>query len=504
MNRALKRLSIAVLVMFLLLLVNVNYLQGVEPASLATDPGNSRAFYAQFQYQRGSIITADNVTIAASKPSPAGDPIKYQRYYPGGAVYAPVTGYASIYATNTSGASGIELAENALLNGDDSSQTLRNFIDLITGKPRRGADVYVTINSAAQQAAYNGLVKVLGDTGRVGAAVAIDPSTGAILAMASYPSYNPDLLATHDGATLNANDKTLLDAEGSPLLNHAIDYTNAPGSTFKIVTSSAFFNSSGANTPSTSVSSPTTLALPQTTNVLINNDGEACGTGDGQATILYAFAQSCDTTFGKLGITLGANALNSVAEAFGMNSSSLAIPMPVTASNYVLPPSDATTAYSAIGQYSDTVTALQEAMFAAAIANHGELMKPYLVQQVIASDLSTLDSASPSVLSQAVSPTVAGYVSQMMQAVTQSSEGTASMYNTAATGGVCIAGKTGTAQTGTSNSGPDDAVFTSFAPCANPTIAVGVIIQGGGYGATAAAPVAVDVIQAYLKALGTK
>jgi cell division protein FtsI/penicillin-binding protein 2 len=92
----------------------------------------------------------------------------------------------------------------------------------------------------------------------------------------------------------------------------------------------------------------------------------------------------------------------------------------------------------------------------------------------------------------------------MMQAVTQSSEGTASMYNTAATGGVCIAGKTGTAQTGTSNSGPDDAVFTSFAPCANPTIAVGVIIQGGGYGATAAAPVAVDVIQAYLKALGTK
>jgi penicillin-binding protein A len=489
--------------MFLLLLVNVNYLQGVEPASLATEPGNTRAFNAQFQYQRGSIITSDGVTIAASKSSTPGDSIKYQRYYTDGPVYAPVTGYDSIYATDTTGASGIELDENAALNGNASSQTLRNFIDLITGKPRKGANVYVTINSAAQQAAYAGLVKVLGSTGRVGAAVAINPSTGAILAMASYPSYNPDLLAVHDGATLNANDKTLLNADGNPLLNHAISSTYAPGSTFKIVTSSAFFNSSSANTPSTSVSSPTTLTLPQTTNVLTNNDGEACGNGSGQTTILYAFAQSCDTTFGKLGITLGANTLNSVAEAFGMNSSTLAIPMSVTSSNYVLPPSDATTAYSAIGQYSDTVTALQEAMFSAAIANHGELMKPYLVQQVIASDLSTLDSASPSVLSQAVSPTVASYVSSMMQAVTQSSEGTASMYNTAATG-VCIAGKTGTAQTGASNSGPDDAVFTSFAPCGNPTIAVGVIIQGGGYGATAAAPVAVDVIQAYLKALGTK
>jgi peptidoglycan glycosyltransferase len=503
-NRALKRLSVAVLVMFLLLLINVNYLQGVEPASLATEPGNTRAFNAQFQYQRGSIITSDGVTIAASKLSPAGDSIKYQRYYTAGPVYAPVTGYDSIYATNTTGASGIELQENSVLNGNDSSQTIRNFIDLITGKPRKGANVEVTINSAAQQAAYAGLVKVLGDTGRVGAAVAIDPATGAILAMASYPSYNPDLLAVHDGPTLNSNDKTLLNAEGNPLLNHAISYTNAPGSTFKIVTSSAFFNSSSANTPSTSVSSPTTLALPQTTNVLTNNDGEACGTGGGQATILYAFAQSCDTTFGKLGITLGSNTLNSVAEAFGMNSSTLAIPMPVTSSNYTLPASEALTAYSAIGQYSDTVTALQEAMFSAAIANHGELMKPYLVQQVIASDLNTLSSASPSVLSQAVSPTVAGYVSQMMQAVVQQPEGTAYAFNQAALGGTCIAGKTGTAQTGASNSGPDDAVFTSFAPCDNPTIAVGVIIQGGGYGATAAAPVAVDVIQAYLKALGTK
>jgi penicillin-binding protein A len=494
-NRALKRLSVAILVMFLLLLINVSYLQTVEPSSLANETGNSRAFYAQFQYQRGSIITSDGVTVAASKPSAAGDPIKWQRYYSDGPVYAPVTGFNSLYS-NT----GIEQYENSYLTGNSASQTIRNFVDLITGKQQRGANVTVTINSAAQQAAYAGLEKVLGGTDRVGAAVAIDPATGAILAMASYPSYNPDLLATHTGKTLIANDNALQKAPGNPLLNHAITPTGPPGSTFKIVTSSAYFNSSSANNPNSMVDSPTVLTLPQTSNTLTNNDGETCGSGSGQTTVLYAFAQSCDTTFGKLGITLGANTLNSVAEAFGMNSSSLTIPMPVTSSNYVIPASEALTAYSAIGQYDDTASALQEAMFSAAIANHGELMKPYLVQSVTASDLSTLYTASPSVLSQAVSGTVAGYVDQMMQAVTQSPEGTASLYNTAATG-QCIAAKTGTAQNGTTL---DDAVFTSFAPCANPTIAVGVIIQGGGYGATAAAPVAVDVIQAYLKALGTK
>ena len=492
MNRALRRISIAVLVMFLLLLVNVNYLQGFAPASLASKPNNARAFEAQFQYQRGSIDTADNVTIAESRPS--NDIYKYQRYYPYGPQYAPVTGYDTLY-----GQSGIEYYENSVLNGSDSSLTVRNLIDLLTGKQRKGANVTVTVNSEAQKAAWNALQSTT--NGKPGAVVALDPRTGAILAMASYPSYDPNLLATHDGNKLNAADKALIEQPGNPLLNRAINFTWPPGSTFKIVTSSAYLTKNPASTPQTSVYSPTQLKLPQTTHILTNNNGEVCGNGTGQAPLITAFAQSCDTTFGSLGMTLTGPTLNHFATLFGMNSSSLKIPMPVTPSNYVIPPSPALTAFSAIGQYSDTVTPLQEAMFAAAIANGGKLMTPYLVKQVTASDLSTVQTTAPTQLSQAVSPTVATQVGQMMLAAVQNPDGTANAFN-AGVVGFTMAGKTGTAQNGVNNSGLNDAVFTCYAPYDNPQIAVGVIIQGGGYGATAAAPIAVQVIKAYLATLG--
>ena len=495
MNRALRRISIAVLVMFLLLLVNVNYLQGFEPASLAGEPGNSRAFYAaQNQYERGSIVTSDSVTIAASKPSTgANDAIKYQRYYPLGPEYAPVTGYETLYSQT-----GIEGAENSLLSGNDSALDVRKIVDLITGKTTKGATVTVTINSKAQNAAYSALAA----GGKPGAVVAIDPSTGKILAMASYPSYDPALLATHDGKQLIKNDNQLLADKTQPLLNRALEGTYPPGSTFKIVTSSALLTQNPSTTINTNVDSPTTLTLPQTSHALTNDLGEVCSP-TGQAPLIYAFAKSCDTTFGKIGETLGPAALNNMATKFGMNNPNLAIPLPVAQSNYVIPPSLALTAYSAIGQYSDTVTPLQEAMFAAAIANGGTLMKPYLVQQVTASDLSTVQTTPATVLSQPVSSTVASEVGKMMLAVVQQPEGTAFGFNSAAEGGLVIAGKTGTAETGTVT-GLDDAAFTCFAPYANPKIAVGVIIQGGGYGATAAAPIAVQVIKAYLASLGNQ
>jgi peptidoglycan glycosyltransferase len=484
-NRALRRTSIAVLVMFLLLLINVNYLQGFDTASLANEPGNSRALYSSAnQYQRGSIVTSDGVTIAASKLSTGNDSFKYQRYYPSGPEYAPVTGYDTIYSQT-----GIEAAENSLLSGNDSALDVRKVIDLITGKTTEGAKVEVTINSKVQNAAYQALAA----GGKPGGVVAINPQTGAILAMASYPSFNPNLLATHDGKQLIANDQALLGDKSQPLLNRALQQTFPPGSTFKIVTSSTLLTNNPSTTINTNVDSPTQLT---------NDDGEVCGDGSGQASLITAFAQSCDTTFGKIGINLGASALNAMAEKFGMNDANLTVPLGVQKSNYTIPPSQALTAYSAIGQFDDTVTPLQEAMFAAAIANHGTLMKPYLVQQVTASDLSTLNSTSPSVLSQPVTPDVASDVGTMMRAVVQDSDGTGFQFNAQAEGGIVIAGKTGTAQNGVNNSGLNDAAFTCFAPYGNPRIAVGVIIQGGGYGATAAAPIAVQVIKAYLQTLG--
>lgn len=500
MNRALKRISLAILVMFLLLLINTNYLQAFEATSLTSKPENGRALSAGNQYERGNITTSDGVVIAGSKPSKGNDFYKYQRYYTNGPIYAPVTGYDTLYS-----ASGVEQSEDQLLSGSGQQLAFRNFIDMITNKKQKGATVQLTVNSKAQQAAYAGLRSILGGTSHIGGVVALDPSTGAILAMASYPSYDPNLLATHNGAKLNKVDNQLIRQRPSPLINNATESLLPPGSTFKIVTSSAWFTQNSGKNETSQVSSPTVLTLPQTTSKLHNDNGEACGDGSGQTTILQAFAQSCDTTFGNLGMILGGSSLDAMAAKFGMNDQNLNISGVHTAtSSYVVPPSLPLTAFSAIGQYNDTATPLQEAMFAAAVANNGTLKKPYLVQQATASDLSTVYSAPQSTLSNPVTPTVAGYLQKMMTAVVQEPEGTAYAFNANNEGGLVMAGKTGTAQNqlnGVSSS--PDAVFTSYAPAnGTPKIAVGVMIQGGGYGASAAAPIAVDVIKAYLKAVG--
>jgi len=492
-NRALKRISIAVLVMFLVLMVNVNYLQAFETSSLASRPENSRAAFEANQYERGDIVTTDGVKIATTTPT--NDTYRFLRVYKNGAVYAPVTGYDTIFST-----SGVEQAEDSLLSGNGSQLAFRNFIDMITNKPQKGATVQLTINSKAQLAAYQGLQQTIGTKNQVGGVVAINPSTGAILAMASYPSYDPNKLASHDVAAVTNYDKSLLRQSPSPLLNNATQTTLPPGSTFKIVTSSAWLTQDTTRNTNSMVYSPQVLTLPQTTNKLHNDAGEICGNAgvNGQTTIIQAFALSCDTTFGNLGMQLGGGALKSMAEKFGMNDTNLTIPgVTVAPSQYVTPPSLPLTAFSAIGQFSDTTSPLQEAMFAAAIANGGTLMKPYLIQQVTASDLAVVQSTATSVLSQPVSSAVANNVKQMMVAVVQ--QGTASAFNSGAENGLQIAGKTGTAQNNLNGvSANPDAVFTAFAPADNPKIAVGVIVQGAGYGATAAAPIAVAVIKAYL------
>jgi penicillin-binding protein A len=488
MNQALRRVSLACLVLFLLLLVNANYVQAFEAGKLSNDPGNGRTFAQQYQYQRGSIITSDNKTIAVSHHVTG--IYSYQRVYPDPLPYAPVTGYDTPYSVT-----GIERAENKLLAGTDPRLTVHNLIDLITGKPKKGATVQLTVNSVAQQAAYSALKA----TGHPAAAVAIDPRTGAILALASYPTFNPNKLATFNGNALRRADEKYLNSPQQPLLNRAINETFPPGSTFKVVTSSAAF-STGKFTPQTPYNAPTNLKLPDTTNQLINYDNLPCGSG-GKVPLIYAFTVSCNTVFGGLGMQLGGRALRHQANKFGMNRS-LRIPLTVSPSNFPSVSAPAFTAYSAIGQYNDTVTPLQEAMFAAAIANGGTLMRPYMVQRVIAPNLSALVTAQPTPLSQVVSPQVAGQVKQMMASVVSNPIGTA--HQTAYIPGLPIAAKTGTAQNGINNTGLDDAVFTCFAPVGNPQIAVGVVVKGGGLGADASAPVAVKIIKAYMRYLASQ
>ena len=488
MNRALRRISLGCLIMFVLLLINVNYLQGFQANSLAGEKGNVRSFDQAYQYQRGSISTADGVVIAKSRPVKG--IYKFQRYYPHGPVYAPVTGYDALY-----GATGIEQAENKLLSGTDPTLTVRNLIDLITGKQKQGANVQLTINSKAQQAAYAGLKQ----NGKSGAVVALNPKTGAILALASYPSFNPNAYTTFDGVKLNKVDARYRKDPRQPLLNRAINATYPPGSTFKIVTSSTAFGT-GRYTMNSVVYAPPSLSFSDSNKTLVNANGELCG--NGRVPLIFAFTLSCNTAFGHLGDQLGSPALKRQADKYGFNHSGLAIPMPVSPSNFPLVTGQALTAYSAIGQFDDTVTPMQEAMLAATVANRGRLMKPYLVQDVKAPDLTTVQKAKPAKLSQPVSAKNAAQLKQMMLSVVNSPNGTAYVVPGIHDPGLKIAAKTGTAQNGRNDTGLNDAVFTALAPADNPSIAIGVIIKGGGYGAAAAGPIAVQVIKAYLSNQG--
>lgn len=486
MNRALLRLSLACLGMFALLLINVNYVQAFQSTGLATRPGNVRVFDQQFQYKRGSIVaagetaTTGGTTIAFSRLTKGGN--TYQRSYPAGPLYAPVTGYDSIF-----GATGIEGAENKVLAGTDPRLAVHNLIDLVTGKPRLGATVYLTIDPKAQQAAYAGLKSL----GRPSGLVAIDPATGAILAMASYPTYNPNRYATLSGTRLDKIDKQYRHDPRQPLLNRAINETFPPGSSFKVVTGSTWLSGKASRSPQSAVFAPPALKLPNG-NLLHNDANESCGNGN--PPLVQAFYLSCNSAFGNLGIKVGATALRQQADLFGFNNARLAVPLPVSASTYPREPDPSLRALSAIGQLDDQVTPMQEAMLAAAIANRGTLMTPYLVQSVQAPDLTTIQRARPSVLSHPVSPQVATEMQTMMIQVVANPAGTAHnifMPN------LEIAGKTGTAQ---NSSTLDDSVFTCYTPVVvnNRRIAVGVIVKGGGFGAAAAAPIAQQVIKAYL------
>lgn len=493
MNRSLRRLAIACLVMFVVLLGWVNFLQVFRVSSLASEAGNSRVFSEQFKNQRGQIIAAggNQQQVAAESKLVKGG--IYKRFYPHAKIYAPITGYDSILgSTSAFGATGIEQAENKYLAGTAPNLAVYNLKGLFTGKSKQGASVYLTIDPRVQAAAY----KALAAMGKPAAAVAINPKTGAILALVSYPTFDPNKYATVDSRTLTRIDTAYRHDSSQPLLNRALNDTFPPGSTFKIVTSSTAFSTGKVGGPDSTISAPQFYTLPGSHSQLVNDGDETCG--DGKPPIIFAFTLSCNTAFGKLGVTVGSAPLHKYANLFGFNDPNLTIPLPVSPSNYPVLKDPAQTALSAIGQFSDTVTPLQEAMMAATVANGGNLMTPYMVSQVRAPDQEVVQNTSPALLRRVLSPQVASDLARMMVSVTHSPDGTA--YATASPGvtGLQIAGKTGTAQNGVNNSNLDDAVFTCFAPVSNPQIAIGVIVKGGGFGADAAAPTAVKMIQAYL------
>jgi peptidoglycan glycosyltransferase len=478
-NTPLRKLSIAVLVMFGVLLLNLNYLQVVDAGALHNNSHNPRLILEEYSRQRGPILVAGK-KIASSVAT--NDRLKYERRYSSGPLYAPATGFYSLVY----GATGIESAENPVLAGTDDSLFVRRVVDLVTGQPPEGGSVELTLDPRAQRAAYRGLA------GRRGAVVALDPSTGAILALVTSPSYDPGLLSSHDPTKVRRNYHRLLTDQDQPMLDRALRQTYAPGSTFKMVTAAAAL-ASGKYRPSTRVFNGSALNLPQTTHDLPNEGGVPCTSGI--ATFKIALANSCNAAFGKIGLDLGGAAIRAQAEKFGFGQS-ITVPMASAISRFPDNPNPPQTAQSAVGQFDDTATPLQMAMVGAAIANRGVLMKPYLVDTVRAPDLSVLDRTTPKEMSQAMDPAAARDLTDMMIYVVEHGTGTNGQIP-----GVQVAGKTGTAQQGGGRR--PHAWFVSFAPAQNPKVAVAVIIENGGNateisGNQLAAPIANQVMRAVL------
>jgi peptidoglycan glycosyltransferase len=488
-KRPLRRVGMVITVLILLLLGNITYIQVVKASAYRADPNNQRTSQEAYTKPRGAITTAKGTVLAQSVES--NDNFKYQRKYPLGAMYGDVTGYfSSIY-----GATGIEKTEDTILSGDDDQLIGNRFTDLLTGREPRGGNVQLTIVDAVQQAAYNGLT----NKNFVGAVVAIKPSTGAILALATSPSYDPTPLASHSESVQKAESKRINSVLPSPRLNRATSAVNPPGSTFKLVVAAAALQK--GYTPRSLVTGVSKMVLPGTGGATLSNfGGETCGDGGGaDVTMTEALAHSCNTAFASLGIALGGDPIKAQAAALGISPAGFDVGIPVVGSRVGTMPNKAAVAQSSIGQRDVALTPMQDAIIAATIANHGKRMAPYLVDKTTKPDFSVIKATTPTEVNQAMPPAVADQVRDMM--IQSEKDMTGGDPFT----GIVIASKTGTAEHGTDpKHTPPHAWYVAFAPAENPQVAVAVMVENGGdrglqaTGGSVAGPIGHAVISAAL------
>jgi penicillin-binding protein A len=465
-NKPIRTVSIFCLLLFLALAVNATYLQYYHASSLNDRLSNGRVATATFSRARGAILAGPSGgTVIAESKKEKKDQYAYQRTYDLPYMYAPITGWYT-FGNET----GIERTQNSFLSGEDDRLFVNRLVDLVNGTGTKGGNVELTINPAAQKAAYDGLLALGSDV--QGAVVAIQPDTGKILAMVSLPSYDPNKLADHNFKKASAYATQLSKMKSQPLLNRAIQTTLPPGSTFKILTASAAVQDDGLSATSLVPAGPA-YTLPQSHSV-VHNEVSGCAS---RITLTTAMMYSCNTAFAPLAVKVGATGMHKQAEGYGFNQHYLDDLPGQAISQYPAGLDPPSTALTGFGQGSVTATPLQMAMVTAGIANHGIVMKPYLVDSLQSpTSFETLQSATSEQLSQATSSSTATQVTKMMVATVQS--GTASP---AAIPGIQVAGKTGTAQSGLKN--PDGsevapyAWFVGFAPAPTPKVAVCVMIQ---------------------------
>jgi penicillin-binding protein A len=475
MNTPLRRVGLAMLAMIILLLANATYIQIVKADDYRKDTRNQRVLLEEYARQRGRIQSQFGGAILASV-TPTNDRLKFLRQYPNGPLYAPVTGFYSVRY----GATALERAEDAILNGSDDRLFVRRLSDLITGRDPRGGNIVTTINPPAQQAAYDGLTKADFN----GAVVALRPQTGEILAMVSTPSFDPNRMAAHDGDAQEQAYNEIRDDKNArkPLLNRAIAENYFPGSTFKLVVAAAALED--GKDKNTQLPAAASIKINSNTD-LSNFNNRACGPGE-TVSMETALQFSCNTAFAQLAHDLGEDKLRDQAAKFGIGDSGLTVPMSVVTScigprqagncmNIV----DGPALYqSGIGQRDVRLTPMQNAMIVAAIANGGTLMRPQLIRQVQAPDLAEISDFEPDSMRRTMSQRNAETLRDMMLLSEDHTGGDGKT-------GLKIASKTGTAETGNDpKNTPPFAWYVAFAPADDPKIAVAVVVESKEVAAT--------------------
>ncbi|MFJ4816844.1 peptidoglycan D,D-transpeptidase FtsI family protein [Streptomyces sp. NPDC088801] len=488
MNKPLRRIAIFCGLLILTLLIRDNWIQYVQADELRTDKNNRRVTIERYASPRGNIIV-DGEPITGSAESSDSD-FKFKRTYKNGAMWAPVTGYAS----QAFGATQLENIEDGILTGNDDRLFFRNTLDMLTGEKQQGGNVVTTLNGAAQKAAYNGLKK----QGGKGSVVALEPSTGKILALASFPSYDPSSFAGNSTTTDTKAWQKLQKKNNpdDPMLNRALRETYPPGSTFKVVTAAAALEDGIYTDPDAKTDSPDPWIMKGTTTKLPNEGNIPCK----NATLRVALQYSCNTVFGKIGSDLGNDKMLDMAKKFGFDEEQFT-PVRANASVFSDNMNPSQTALSSIGQFNTAATPLQMAMVASAVANDGKLMKPYMVDELQSPGLDPIEKTDPEELSQPLSAENAQKLQSMMETVVDKGTGSKAKID-----GVKVGGKTGTAQHGVDNSENPYAWFISYAKGEDGSapVAVAVVIEddsavrddisGGGL----AAPIARNVMEAVI------
>jgi peptidoglycan glycosyltransferase len=488
MNTSLRRISMMVMALIVLLLVNATITQVFRADALRADPRNQRVLLDEYARQRGQIAASGQLLAYSVATNGR---YRFLRTYPEPYSYAPVTGFYSLRFSST----GLERAEDPVLNGSDERLFGKRLADFFTGRDPRGGNIETTLLPRVQQAAWQAMQQGCGGPCK-GSVVALEPATGKVLAMVSSPSYDPNVLSTHDTEAQGDAWQKLRDDPDAPLMNRAVSERYPPGSTFKVVTTAAALQA-GINENEQLTAAPQ-ITLPDSTATLENYAGTPCGDAP-KASLRDAFARSCNTAFVELGLRIGGEALRNTADAFGFDNPPAPIPLQVAEST-VGPMSDAAAVgMSSMGQKDVAVTPLQNAMVAAAIANGGVVMQPYLVDRVEGPDLADISSTAPAEVRRAVSAQVAAKLTDLMVGAEKFTQ------QNGAIPGVQIASKTGTAEHGTDpRNTPPHAWYIAFAPVQSPRVAVAVLVENGGdrlnaTGGALAAPIGRATIAAALQ-----